>query len=298
MEIVPYLRSNYRYTRQRIKKVLDPDPEFTKRILHRYDTFWSGESKSKKYLPLLFAEDPLHKWQYSKNWQRVLSNKHNSREFAKKYECRVPKLYWEGKDIASIKFENLPERYVIKPAIGTCSKGVFLMFGEENLFDEKKYSSSQIIASLKSAQEIDPNLEFIIEEFLRNEQGEYTIPDDYKIYTFNGQIACIRVINRQGRQKGTGRYYDENWNLIPSLKTSKYIEGKYQDPPACLVEMIKSARKLSKACGIFIRIDFYATIEGAVFGEFATTPSHGIGYSKSGSDFLMKYWDRNCKGMM
>ena len=32
--------------------------------------------------------------------------------------------------------------------------------------------------------------------------------------------------------------------------------------------MVKSARTLGEAAGAFTRIDFYATTQGAVFGEF------------------------------
>lgn len=298
MELVSFLRSNYRKTRRRIKKTFKPDSEFTKRILRRYHTFWSNELNSKQNLPIYFAEDPISTWQETENWQRVLSNKHNSREFAKKHGCRVPELYWRGRDYPSIDFENLPEWYVIRPTIGSCSKDVFLMHGVTNLFDGKKYSKLDIISSLTQASEKNPKLEFLFEEFLRNEQGVYSIPDDYKIYTFNGKIACIRRIKRQGPKKGSSRYYDENWNILPSMKTSKYEEGEYQEPPACLQNMINCARKLSKTYQIFVRIDFYATIHGPVFGEFAPTPSHGVGYTKTGSDFLVSYWDSYCKGMV
>jgi hypothetical protein len=33
----------------------------------------------------------------------------------------------------------------------------------------------------------NPQLEFLIEEFMRTEAGEYRIPDDYKFYMFNGK---------------------------------------------------------------------------------------------------------------
>lgn len=281
-----------------MKKVVKPDHKLTKRIKKRYRTFWNSENVLDQDLPLFFAEDSLSTWQNSNNWQRLLSHKHNSREFAKKHGCRVPDLYWKGRDYDSIDFESLPEWYVIRPTRGSCSRDVFLMHGEENLFDGKTYSNTDIITSLTCATDKNPTVEFLFEEFLRNEQGKYTIPADYKVYTFNGKVACIRMINRQGPRKGSSRYYDENWNQIPNLKTSKYVEGDYQDPPACFQEMIEGARKLSETYGLFVRIDFYATIQGAVFGEFAPTPSLGIGYTRSGSDFLVKYWDTYCKGMI
>lgn len=295
---IEILRKKFNGLKLEVRKAIKNEPEFTKRILKRHESFWSGEENSKSKLPLLYCEDPWTKWKQDTNWQRVLGNKGNSREFAIKLGCRVPELYWRGNNYYNIDFERLPEKYVIRPAIGTNSRMVFLIDGNLNLFDGKKYTPKEIISILSDASVGDPNFEFLFEEFLVDEKGEQRILDDYKFYMFNGEVACIRVINRQSPRKGTNRYYNENWELLPTIKNTKYTDGKYQPPPSFLEEMISFARTLSKACEIFIRVDLYATTKGAVFGEFATTPSHGQGYSRSGSRFLMKYWNKHCKGLI
>ncbi|WP_439879954.1 hypothetical protein ACSX1A_12375 [Pontibacter sp. MBLB2868] len=119
------------------KKVLKQDGgEFAKRIRHRNSEFWgSAEGKMIKAVPM-DASAPLAEWQNINNWQRRLSNKHNSIEFAKKFGCRVPMLYWEGKDLADFRSKSFPEHYVVKPTLGAGSKLVFLMNGSYNLMDK------------------------------------------------------------------------------------------------------------------------------------------------------------------
>lgn len=284
--------------KNRVERLVKPEPEFTRRIVKRSEIFWGYPGGGKQQMPLFTAQDPWEEWKGSANWQRLISNKFNSREFAKKLGCRVPFLYWKGKDFNSINFDVLPDNYVIKPTLGKSSNFVFLMKGNFNLFDGKTYSREEIISKLNAVHTKQPEAEFMIEEFLATEEGEFRIHNDYKFYMFNGKVACIRLINRKGAHEGTNRYYNENWQPIPSLKKTKYGDASLQPPPACLAEMIAFAKTLSKALGIFIRVDLYATREGAVFGEFAPTPSHGSGYSRAGSKFLIRYWEENCKGMI
>lgn len=282
----------------RIGKALKSDPEFTRLILKRHKLFWGNEENGKSKLPMLFRDDSLSKWKNGKNWQKVLSHKGNSREFATMCGCRLPRLYWRGNNFNDLNFMDLPGKYVIRPTTGTNSRMVFLMDGVTNLFDGLQYTSDELISKLSGAIVENPNLEFLFEEFLEDENPKRNIMNDYKFYMFNGEVACIRVINRKSPKEGENRYYNEKWELLPTIKNTKYTEGSFQSPPDCLEEMTSFAKRLSKECEIFMRVDLYATSKGAVFGEFATTPSHGLGYSRSGSKFLMTYWNTHCKGMI
>jgi len=282
-----------------IHKLLNRDNggEFSRRIKHRNNIFWgTPEGKKIKAIPM-HATDPLSKWQDVEHWQRKLSNKHNSMEFAKMYGCRIPGMYWKGKDMNELRAFELPEQYVIRPSIGAGSKLVFLMDGSLNLMDKQTYTKEDIIEVLSNALAKDPRLEFLIEEFVRTEKGEYKIPDDYKLYMFNGEVACIQVINRLSPKDGFATYYDENWNQLENI-TTNYPAGTYQQAPACLKEMIEDAKRLSRIYKIFARIDFYATDNGAVFGEFTPTPAMGRGFTPAAEQMLVSYWDKYCKGMI
>lgn len=273
------------------------DKEFSERIKKRHKIFWKAPNAEVIRNTKMDAGDPIEKWKDVNNWQRKLSNKYNSREFAVMHHCKVAKLYWKGRDYNSIDFDSLPDHYVIRPTVGHSSGLVFLMDNSVNLMDGTTYPKEEIRAIIAKAVKEEENTEFLIEEFLKREDGEYKIPDDYKFYMFNGQIAGIQVINRLSSSKGLNSWYNENWNEMISI-TSNYKQGEWQQPPKCLPEMTQYARRLSEAYKIFARIDFYATDKGAVFGEFTPTPALGNGFTQNGNTILLNYWDKYCKGMI
>ncbi len=271
--------------------------ELSKRIKRRHHIFWKSIDVEIVRNTSMNAYDPFDKWKDVENWQRKLSNKDNAREFAKKHGCKVPELYWRGRDINKLDFNNLPARFVLKPTIGHSSKLVFLMNDNLNLMKNLFYSNEQLIEIMAENLKQNPYLEFIVEEFVRSEKGEYKIPVDYKFHTFNGEIAAINVINKFANKKGFMGAYDESWNSINKISTD-FPGGPYQDPPDCLPEMIIQAKKLSKAYELYVRIDFYATDKGAVFGEFTPTPSFGNFFTPEADKLFVKYWNKYCKGMI
>lgn len=283
----------------RLNRVFNPDPEFSKRIKYRYKTFWKDDLSP---LPLFVASDPIYKWKYTAHWQRALEHKFNSREFAKKYGCKVPGLLWYGQNFDEIDFSTLPKHFVVKPTLGHSSRSVYLMSDGTDLLTGTFYTLNELKASLKQLTSLYPEMTFIIEEFAANEKGDFQIPVDYKFYMFNGEIACIQVINRgtliEGAKTGTVNYYNENWTSTDKIKTSSFKDGSPQQKPKCLQEMVQSAKVLSRAYEIFVRVDFYATDKGAVFGEFSPTPDGGHSFTKAGSKYLMEKWEIYCKNMI
>ncbi len=85
-------------------KPLKYGTDFSERIKRRHKIFWGALNAEKIRNKIMDANDPIEKWKNVKNWQRKLSNKYNSREFAKKHNCRVAELYWKGRDYNAINF--------------------------------------------------------------------------------------------------------------------------------------------------------------------------------------------------
>jgi hypothetical protein len=271
--------------------------EFAQRIRHRYKTFWETRDAEIVRNTIMDSSDPIIKWKDVENWQRKLSNKYNAKEFAKLNSCKVAETFWRGRDVDKINFDKLPKQYVIKPTIGHSCDLVFLFDHSINLLDNRKYPYEVLIETLKTALEKNSNLEFIIEEFLKTEQGEFKIPIDYKFYMFNGIIATIHVVERFSYQKKISGFYDEGWNEMEHLFSfkGKLLKGRFHQPPK-FHEMIEYAKRLSKAYEIFVRIDLYATDKGTVFGEFTPTPSKGNYFTSHADKMLLKYWEKFCKG--
>lgn len=268
---------------------------FSKRIKKRHKEFWGQPDAEKIRNIIMNCNDPLEQWKDVKNWQRKLSNKYNSREFAKMHNCKVPGLYWKGRNINQVDVKSLPDQYVIRPTIGHSCNLVFLMNNGINLFDQKPHSWNDIKIILHDALNNNPHLEFLVEEFIRDENSQYAVPDDFKVYSFNGEVACIGVINRISYKKGFQSFYNTDWVMLKNVN-SIFADAPYQPPPVCLPEIIEQAITLSKTYELFVRIDFYATDKGAVFGEFTPTPGLGNGFTPFANKLLTSYWDKYCNG--
>lgn len=127
--------------------------------------------------------------------------------------------------------------------------------------DGSTYSNEDIKKALSTALSENIKSEFLFEEFLRTEERKYRIPDDYKLYMFNGEVAAIHVINRLNASKGLNTWYDEHWNPVKSL-TLNYQPGQLKQPPKCLPKIIEGARRLSKHMKYFQGLIFTPLIRG------------------------------------
>jgi len=94
----------------------------------------------------------------------------------------------------------------------------------------------------------------------------------YKLYAFNGHVACVHVYSGRFTSKfGSALYLPDKWTRVKGAEFD--LPGKVAKPKS-LNKMIKWAKRLS--VGIpFVRVDFYDTQKGAVFGECATYPGRG-----------------------
>jgi hypothetical protein len=270
---------------------------FTKRIKTRHRIFWTPRDAEEVRSRPIQQHEAVSEITKHPHWQRMLSNKANALCFANMMGCKLPHVYWQGKSINNINFDALPRQFVVKPTIGHSCNNVFLMDNGFNHMDKRYYSTEAIRASMAKVLEQNPRNEFLIEEFLRSETGEYRIPLDYKVHTFNGEIACIEVIDRKARNVCSENVFDAHWNKIENIG-HKFTLGNNVEPPRCLGEIFEYAKMLSKVYGIYVRLDFYATDKGAVFGEFTPTPGIGVGFTRKANRMLTRYWDAYCKGMI
>ena len=265
-------------------------------IMETDKEWWSGKNEGccKKGLSVcvdtLFnrndSEDKFHCCAY---WQRRLTNKLSAREFAIKHGVPVPELYWYGKNVADIPFKTIGPKYVIKTSFGTASKDVLVMVDGVNLLDNKPYDEEKIREFFKEKmQKVTPFGYLMIEEFLgsgaRNE-----IAKDYKCHVFGGTVHFIQVI--VDRINKLNNWYTREWEEVTKEMDSSMKRGKGVNRPTYLNELISYAEKLGKAYGRkYVRIDFYITGRGCVFGEFTATPSGGFGRSWYGNRVFSRLW--------
>ncbi|MGH7832262.1 MAG: ATP-grasp fold amidoligase family protein, partial [Candidatus Binatia bacterium] len=222
--------------------------------------------------------DPESKWRCCELWQRSLDYKWNAREFAQKHGCRVPRLYWSGRKTSRLPFDSLPDRYVIKPNFGFSRKGVYVMARGVDLLTRTAYAEAELREPVRQFTGGLFGQPILVEELVTDNR-ESGLPTEYKCHVFLEKIAAIQVLHRGVDQRDTKhRFYTEQWEIFDDPISTKFQTDNYSDPPGCLDEMLTMAKRLGRAYGTYVRVDFYASEQGCVFGEFAS--SHGRGFTR------------------
>ncbi|HTV44932.1 MAG TPA: ATP-grasp fold amidoligase family protein [Stellaceae bacterium] len=186
----------------------------------------------------------------------------------------LPKLYHLTICPEKIPFDDLPDKFVIKPTHAS---------GRVQIVTDK--SSLDRIATMKTCADwlgqsyyrltrewqykhIEPRI--LIEEFI--DEGTGAAPNDYKVFVFGGNVELIQFDTSRfiGHRR---RLYSPDWEKINVLYGFDDIENDAPPPPH-LSEMIAAAEILGDGLD-FIRVDFYDTGDSLYFGELTSTPDCG-----------------------
>jgi hypothetical protein len=193
----------------------------------------------------------------------------------------LPKLHCLTTRPDTIPFDQLPERFVVKPTHGS---GWVQIVRDKSALDRRALidictrwlnQSYYEISREWVYKDIEPQI--MVEEFI--DDGSGSRPSDYRLFVFGGTVELIQV-DVGHLTAGRVRLYTPTWEkLAPEL-------GGDVPQPAHLAEMIAAARTL---CGNldFVRIDFYDTAERLYFGEMTTSPECAMGR------FLLEGLDRD-----
>ena len=212
------------------------------------------------------------------------NDKYNANKLVESLNIKVPEIYFMGKYNTIDRQLLYNTNYVIKPKSGHSSKNVFLV---KNSIDQ--FTNKQVNIETFEKQFGKWNEEIIVEEILTNFDGK-TVLDDYKCYIFNGEV---KFILHKCFENGiyTRNWYNRNWEPVIPLKIVDK-QGNFTEKPPYFKEMIHDVEKIGSAvfANCFVRIDFYITNEGPVFGEITPNPGNGYGYT----DYGLKILDQLC----
>lgn len=254
----------------------------------------------------IYLNDKLQwlKFNYRFPLQTIVSDKYRVRKYVaeiigKKY--LIPLLgVWDK--FEQINFNVLPEQFVLK--CNHDSGGLVICKNKKDF--NKEEARKKIERSLKSNffwigreyqyKNIVPKI--ICEKFI-SENGD--IPEDYKIYCFNGKPDAILVCKGRflnGSHRAKYYFYDQNWNYLTYNKGDSIENNPDILKPKNLEEMLEIAKKLSKDF-IFARIDLY-NIDGKIyFGEITLSPNSGFDPDITletdkifGDKLQIPYWDK------
>lgn len=210
-------------------------------------------------------------------WQHPLvskcADKYEVREYIKQCGCEeiLNELYGVYENAVKIDWDKLPKKFVLKTtnACGTniiCDDKDKLNKNEsiKNLSKWLKIDYSLIYAELHYSK-ITPRI--ICEKYLETKSG--FLPNDYKIYCFNGNAKLILIAFDRDKDLKL-IFLDLEWNRL-DIRSDAFNKGEIPKKPYSLNEMIKYAEKISKPFP-FVRVDFYEYNNKPVFGEMTFTP--------------------------
>jgi len=218
------------------------------------------------------------KYKYNNKSLHELNNKYNTYRMCKDLQIPTPKLYYYGNfDYIIDYIYNIKKAFVIKPHIGHSSTNVFPLININNkLFNQ--FNGTEV--TKQKLNNTFKNKKVIIEEFIRNDDGKYTIPDDYKIYCFKGNIGFIlHKYYKYGKYYVC--YYTTDWIPLNIKTNNKFYKGKPQPRPKHLSKMINMCNFIANKVfpNVFVRLDFYLNNTYPVFGEVTPSPNSGRGFT-------------------
>lgn len=235
-----------------------------------------------KYLDYKNANTFNEKIQWTKlynidSYKTRLSDKYLSKLFVSKKigsKYVIPTIgVWEKFDF--IKFETLPNRFVLKCSHGNNLITVVLNKDTLNLVNEKSKYESWMLTN----QAFVNGLELQFRKQRRKIFAETYIPEihnldrEYRVFCFDGIVHYIQVFLIGEKSV----FYDKNWNKQSFNCCTRNI-NQFPDVkrPQKLEELIKISETLSKGIS-FVQIVYYILgNEEIIFKEFNFTPQSGV----------------------
>lgn len=216
-------------------------------------------------------------------------SKDGTREFCKRIGADSVEILAIFNNLQSVNFSNLPEQFVLKPALGHSDSGVMLLTKKDNGqyfegFSQTELTFDEIIHGQKLAIEkfsLDPNGKYIIEEYIPDIYGDI-IPHDFKFFIFQGEIAIIMEVNRNKNEIQKHYFFDPDFSPIGKGKVlglADYFKLVRLPRPDFAEKLINLAKRVSIALPTpFARIDLYFDGNKAKVGEITLTPYYGYPY--------------------
>lgn len=177
-------------------------------------------------------------------------------------------------DPEEIPWEQLPEKFVLKCNHGAGYNIVCTAKSELNIEETKK--------QLKDWLKDDYSLTYaemhyhkisrkiICEKYIQPEDG--ILPDDYKVYCFDGEAYCTMLCKEREQEENCKYYFfDKNWIFRPWDKSTADLTNVQIEKPKQFDKMLAYAEKISKGFP-FVRVDLYVMDDKIYFGEMTFTP--------------------------
>lgn len=229
---------------------------------------------------------------YKNDLVTTCADKYLVRDYVKKNGCHeiLNDLYFVYDGVEEIIWKDLPNKFVLKINNGCGTNIICTNKDKLNETEVRKKLSKWLKKDFwKSNAEVNYkyiNKKIICEKYLETNQG--TLPNDYKIYCFNGVAKAILVCTERAEGLKLS-FFDLKWNTLDIGASPNQLNIK---KPNNLDQMIKYAEKLSSAFP-FVRVDFYDIKGKVIFGEMTFSPAGCLAqyYNEYGQKLLGSWLD-------
>lgn len=180
----------------------------------------------------------------------------------------LTELHWEGTNPREVPFDDLPERFVIKPSH---SSGQVILSRPDldragAVEEMSMWMRHNYYWGGREYQYLHIPPRLMVEEWI--DDGTDGGPFDYSFWCFNG---TPRLLQLRKYPRVVNQFYDMDWNLLP-LKARENIPEVEVARPPLFSEMSEAARRLSEGLD-FVRVDFFAPPGRILFCELTFTPA-------------------------
>lgn len=206
-----------------------------------------------------------------------INDKLVARRFAESHGIAVPALLGVWDSPHEVPWDSLPARFVLKSSLGGGGLGVYpierAQGGYLDHMTRRVLTPDEIASRLWERH--SPVKRYFAEEFLTGRDGS-SIPHDVKVFCFYGEPGFLEVRAEDwSRTKDT---VQRNRTFLPDGTEVFDIRpviprGEDIDPPHDLGAIVDAASRLSRAIRRpAVRLDFFETGKGLVFGEVTPNP--------------------------
>lgn len=226
-----------------------------------------------------------------------LSRKPEMRAFVADLGLPLPRLLAGPVALGDVPWADLPETVVIKPENDGDSRGVILAQAGHDRMARTPIEGGleAYVRARHGALYGDRPQRVLVEEALVDVEAArdpaLVIPRDFKVYCVAGHAGLVRIHDRNAPDGRRGLLTCDRAGRIQPLSHKHWPEAPHTPPPPGWERLIGMAEALSRALPWLLRLDFYLTPEGPVFGEFTTYPNAGRGLTPHARRTLLQMWE-------
>ena len=225
-----------------------------------------------------------------------LVHKQAGADYARALDLPLPRRLAVAGDPGELDFDALPERVAIKPDNQANNAGVMLFAEGRELFRghrvPREARADYVRKVLDHAGLSRPGLRLIAEELLEDASPGFAIPRDFKVFVAGGRGHVVQVVDRNGpKREWKHRFYARDWVPYGDFQTSNRLDEAIP-APRDLPALLTLADRIAADLGCFMRLDFYLTPRGPIFGEFTSYPNAGRNFTPLGSAVLCDLIER------